>query len=255
MKLSSDHQHLTLANIKQYLSAYFGNFAKNKNVGSKNKLKRFKENENFENVFQPTREEVVGGEFALKGKWKQDFFKNDNPLIIELGCGKGEYSVGLAERYPNKNFVGIDIKGARFWRGAKTAVESEMYNVAFVRTQIELIDHIFGEGEVDEIWITFPDPQIKYKRTKHRMTNASFLDLYKKILQPTGVVNLKTDSEFMHGYTLGLLHGLGHDVLYANHNVYKNEGSPNEVTAIQTFYEKQYLEINKAITYIRFKIN
>lgn len=237
------------------MSAYFGNFAKNKKVGSKNKLKRFKENENFDNVFQPTREEVVGGAFLLKGNWKKEFFKNDNPLIIELGCGKGEYSVGLAERYPEKNFVGIDIKGARFWRGAKTAVESGMNNVAFVRTQIELIDHIFSENEVDEIWITFPDPQIKYKRTKHRMTNAAFLDLYKKILQPAGIVNLKTDSEFMHGYTLGLLHGLGHEVLYANHDIYKNEGSPEVVTAIQTFYEKQYLEVNKPITYIRFKIN
>jgi tRNA (guanine-N7-)-methyltransferase len=147
-------------------------------VGSKNKLKRFKENETFDNVFQPTREEVVGGEFPLKGKWNSVFFKNDNPIIIELGCGKGEYSVGLAERYPDKNFVGIDIKGARFWRGAKTAVDEGMRNVAFVRTQIELINFIFAENEIDEIWITFPDPQIKYKRTKHRMTNSEFLQLY-----------------------------------------------------------------------------
>jgi tRNA (guanine-N7-)-methyltransferase len=223
-------------------------------LGSKNKLKRFAENESFANVFQPTREEVVNDSFPLKGKWNADFFGNDNPLIIELGCGKGEYSIGLAEKYPDRNFIGIDIKGARFWRGAKTAVESGMNNVAFVRTQIELIDHIFAEHEVDEIWITFPDPQIKYKRTKHRMTNSSFLKLYKKILKAEGVVNLKTDSEFMHGYTLGLLHGEGHEVLYANHNIYKNAGSPSEVTGIQTFYEKQYLEINKAITYIRFKI-
>lgn len=126
-------------------------------MGSKNKLKRFKENETFNNVFQPTREEVVGNEFPLLGKWNLDFFKNDNPIIIELGCGKGEYSVGLAERYPDKNFVGIDIKGARFWRGAKTAVDEGMHNVAFVRTQIELINHIFADGEVSEIWITFPD--------------------------------------------------------------------------------------------------
>lgn len=223
-------------------------------MGSKNKLKRFKENETFNNVFQPTREEVVGDLFPLRGKWNSEFFKNENSLVLELGCGKGEYSVGLAERYPNKNFVGIDIKGARFWRGAKTAVETGLHNVAFIRTQIELINHIFVENEVDEIWITFPDPQIKYKRTKHRMTNSEFLQLYKKILKKDGVVNLKTDSEFMHGYTLGLLHGEGHEVLYANHNVYVNEGSPEEVTAFQTFYEKQYLEINKAITYIRFKI-
>lgn len=223
-------------------------------MGSKNKLKRFKENETFENVFQPTREEVVNNHFLLKGKWNANFFKNSNPIIIELGCGKGEYTIELAQRYPDKNFIGIDIKGARFWRGAKTAVESQLKNVAFVRTQIELIDFIFAQKEVAEIWITFPDPQIKYKRTKHRMTNTSFLQLYKQILSPEGVIHLKTDSEFMHGYTLGLLHGEGHEVLYANHDVYKNEGAPKEVTEIQTFYEKQYLELNKPITYIRFKI-
>ncbi len=231
------------------------NFAQNKlEVGSKNKLKRFKENETFTNVFQPTREEVVGDQFPLKGKWSSEFFKNDNPIVLELGCGKGEYSVGLAERFPEKNFVGIDIKGARFWRGAKTAVESGMNNVAFVRTQIELINHIFAENEVSEIWITFPDPQIKYKRTKHRMTNSEFLNNYKKILKPKGLMHLKTDSEFMHGYTLGLLHGEGHEVIYANHNIYKNEGAPAEVTGIQTFYESQYLEVNKPITYIQFRI-
>ena len=223
-------------------------------MGSKNKLKRFKENETFANVFQPTREEVVGGEFSLKGKWRSDFFKNDNPVVLELGCGKGEYSVGLAKLNPNKNFIGIDIKGARFWRGAKTAIEENMGNVAFLRTQIELIEHCFAKDEVDEIWITFPDPQIKYKRTKHRMTNAEFLENYKKVLKPNGLMHLKTDSEFMHGYTLGLLHGAGHEVIYANHNVYKNEGAPKEVTSIQTFYEGQYLEINKAITYIQFRI-
>jgi tRNA (guanine-N7-)-methyltransferase len=223
-------------------------------VGSKNKLRRFKENETFGNVLQPTREEAVAGNFPLKGKWNSDFFKKNQPIVLELGCGKGEYSVGLAERYPDKNFIGIDIKGARFWRGAKTAVDNGLTNVGFLRTQIELIDYFFADGEVSEIWITFPDPQIKYKRTKHRLTNSEFLQLYKKILQPDGIVNLKTDSEFMHGYTLGLLHGEGHEVLYANHNVYKNEGSPEAVTAIQTFYEKQYLEHNKPITYIQFKI-
>jgi len=235
---------------------YFANFTKNLNlvVGSKNKLKRFRENETFGNVLQPTREEAVAGDFELKGKWNSEFFKNDNPIVLELGCGKGEYSVGLAARYPENNFIGIDIKGARFWRGAKTAVEQGLHNVGFLRTQIELLEHFFEEGEVAEIWITFPDPQIKYKRTKHRLTNSEFLQRYKKILGPNGVVNLKTDSEFMHGYTLGLLHGEGHEVIYANHNVYRNEGSPEVVTAIQTFYEQQYLEQNKAITYIKFKI-
>tara|TARA_B000000460_G_scaffold228652_1_gene185075 strand:- start:239 stop:913 length:675 start_codon:yes stop_codon:yes gene_type:complete len=223
-------------------------------VGSKNKLKRFKENETFSNVIQPTREEITNKEFHLKGKWAKEFFKNDLPIVLELGCGKGEYSVGLAKMYPEKNFLGIDIKGARFWRGAKTAVEEEMNNVGFLRTQIELIDLIFAENEVDEIWITFPDPQIKYKRTKHRLTNTEFLQKYKKILKPDGVVNLKTDSEFMHGYTLGLLHGEGHEILHANHDVYKNEYSPEEVVGIQTFYENQYLEENKKITYIKFRV-
>lgn len=223
-------------------------------MGSKNKLKRFKENETFDNVFQPNRDELTQGTFSLKGKWNEMIFKNKNPLVLELGCGKGEYSIALAKKYPDKNFIGIDIKGARFWRGAKTAVEEGIDNVAFLRIQIELIAYAFAEGEVDEIWITFPDPQIKYKRTKHRLTNSEFLERYKKILKPEGVVNLKTDSEFLHGYTLGLLHGAGHEVLYANHNVYKHEGSPEEVTEIQTFYELQFLEQNKPITYIRFKI-
>ncbi|MEJ2114450.1 MAG: tRNA (guanosine(46)-N7)-methyltransferase TrmB [Flavobacteriaceae bacterium] len=223
-------------------------------MGSKNKLKRFKENETFANVFQPTREELVNQDFAIKGYWNEKVFKNSNPLVLELGCGKGEYSVGLAQKYPKKNFIGIDIKGARFWRGAKTAIEENISNVAFLRTQIELIEQAFEKNEVDEIWITFPDPQIKYKRTKHRLTNSDFLNKYKKILKPDGIINLKTDSEFMHGYTLGLLHGLGYEILYANHNVYRQEGSPEEVTSIQTFYESQYLEQNKPITYIRFKV-
>lgn len=222
-------------------------------MGSKNKLKRFKENETFKNVIQPTREEITKGSFSKKGKWNE-FFGNDNPLVLELGCGKGEYTIGMAKQNKNKNFIGIDIKGARFWRGAKTAIEENVTNAAFLRTQIELIDGLFAPHEVSEIWITFPDPQIKYKRTKHRLTNEVFLEKYKSILKEDGVVNLKTDSEFMHGYTLGLLHGKGYEVLYANHDIYKNEGSPKEVLEIQTFYEKQYLEKGKPITYIKFRI-
>lgn len=222
-------------------------------MGSKNKLKRFKENETFTNVVQPTREDVMAG-FEHKGKWAS-FFGNNNPIVLELGCGKGEYTVGLAQINPNKNHIGIDIKGARFWRGAKTALEENLDNVAFLRSQIELVDHLFAEGEVSEIWITFPDPQIKYKRTKHRMTNPGFLERYKKILVPGGLINLKTDSEYMHGYTLGLLQGLGYEIVYANHDVYKNEGAPSDVLKIQTFYENQYLEKGKPITYIQFRIS
>lgn len=224
-------------------------------MGSKNKLKRFKDNEKFKNVIQPSREEVVNANFKLKGHWNRKYFNNNNPIVVELGCGKGEYSIGLAEKYKDKNFVGIDIKGARFWRGAKTAIEQHMENVAFVRTQIELVDKIFGTNEVSEIWITFPDPQIKYKRTKHRMTNLEFLSKYKDILKDNGLIHLKTDSEFMHGYTLGLLEGLGHDILYSHHDIYVNHKAPKDVVGIQTFYEKQYLDKGKAITYLKFKLN
>lgn len=222
-------------------------------MGSKNKLKRFKENEGFDNVIQPNRDALTNGGFELKGRWAAHF-KNENPIVLELGCGKGEYTIGLARQNNNKNFIGVDIKGARLWRGAKTALVENLTNVAFLRTQIELVDVLFAKNEVSEIWITFPDPQIKYKRTKHRMTNEDFLKKYKHILKEEGPVHLKTDSEFMHGYTLGILHGLGLEIIYANHDVYKNEGSPKEVLEIQTFYEKQYLEQKKPITYIKFRI-
>jgi tRNA (guanine-N7-)-methyltransferase len=224
-------------------------------LGSKNKLKRFKENETFSNVIQPTREEVLNNTLRLKGNWNRDFFKNENPIVLELGCGKGEYSVNLAVMFPEKNFLGIDIKGARFWRGAKTALAEKINNVGFLRTKIELVDFIFDENEIDEIWITFPDPQIKYKRTKHRMTNPDFLNKYKKILKPNGMVHLKTDSEYMHGYTLGLLEGLGITIEYAHHDLYSTTNVPKEVTAIQTHYESQYLAINKKITYLRFNFS
>ena len=224
-------------------------------MGSKNKLKRFKENETFSNVIQPKREDVLNNTLMLKGNWNRNFFKNENSIVLELGCGKGEYSVNLATMFPEKNFLGIDIKGARFWRGAKTALAEKINNVGFLRTQIELVDCVFDENEVDEIWITFPDPQIKYKRTKHRMTNPDFLNKYKKILKPNGMVHLKTDSEYMHGYTLGLLQGLGLTIEYAHHDVYGTTNAPKEVTDIQTYYESQYLAINKKITYLRFNFS
>ncbi len=223
-------------------------------MGSKNKLKRFKENETFENVFQPKREELTDGNFKNKGNWNKDIFKNDNPIVLELGCGKGEYSVATARMYPERNFIGIDIKGARFWRGAKTALEEGLDNVFFIRTQIELITYLFAAQEVSEIWITFPDPQIKYKRTKHRMTNPEFLAKYKSILGEPGLMHLKTDSEFMHGYTLGLLEGIGAEILYAHHDLYINDYSPKEAVEIQTFYEGQYLAQGKKITYIKWRL-
>lgn len=222
----------------------------------KNKIKRFAENKTFHNVVQPTREEMINS-FPLKGKWNSDFFKNDNPIVLELGCGKGEYSVGLAQKFPDKNFIGIDIKGARFWKGAKTAIEQNMFNVGFLRTQIELVDHAFAENEVSEIWITFPDPQIKFKRTKHRLTHPEMLRKYHHILKPGGLVHLKTDSEFLHGYTHGIIQMEGHKVHISNHNIYNPDNTelPTEVTGIQTFYEQMFLNENKNITYIRFSLN
>ncbi len=222
-------------------------------MGSKNKLRRFNDNARFSNVIQPGRDELLADAFAHKGQWRR-FFGNDHPIVLELGCGKGDYTLALARRNPDTNYIGIDIKGARLWRGAKTALEEPLPNVAFLRTHIELLDRAFGPGEVDEIWITFPDPQIKFKRTKHRMTNLDFLERYSRFLAPDGRIHLKTDSEFMHGYTLGLLHGRGKRVLYANHDIYRLGGAPEEATQIQTFYEKQYLQQGKAITYLAFSL-
>ena len=224
-------------------------------MGSKNKLKRFKENENFDNVFQPSREELLSGNFKFKGGWAKNVFNNSNPITLELGCGKGEYSVELARQNPDVNFIGIDIKGARFWRGAKTAVENNIDNVKFIRAQIELVEYLFEKNEISEIWITFPDPQITFKRTKHRLTNLEFLDKYKRILNKDGFINLKTDSEFLHGYTLGLLNAQkSAEILYSNHDIYKRSGSPKEATEIKTHYEKLFLNNDKAITFIKFKI-
>ena len=222
-------------------------------MGSKNKLKRFKENEIFHNVIQPDRDELEKDLFYLKGSWNKLYFKNDKPIVLELGCGKGEYTIHLANLNPQKNFIGIDIKGARFWRGAKTALEDKMNNVAFVRAQIELIDRLFAPQEVKEIWITFPDPQIKYKRTKHRLTNPSFLEHYQNILFTDGFVHLKTDSEFLHGYTLGVLNDDKYEVCYAHHDIYNNSYAPEQAISVQTFYEKMYLDQNKPISYIKFK--
>lgn len=225
-------------------------------MGGKNKLARFAENKILPNVIQPTREEALKG-FPLKGKWREEVFKNDNPIVLELGCGKGEYTVGLAKAFPNKNFVGIDIKGARFWFGAKEAVNDGLNNAVFLRTQIELVDYFFGENEVDEIWITFPDPQIKYKRTKHRLTHPDFFERYRKFLKPDGTIHLKTDSEFLHGYTLGLLQGLGYEIISAHHDIY---GAPEYdpktplLREIKTYYEGLFSAKGKTITYIKFRI-
>mgnify|MGYP001345114195 FL=1 len=222
-------------------------------MGSKNKLKRFKENLNFTNLFQPSRDNLIEKNFELRGKWNL-FFKNDNPIVLELGCGKGEYTTELAKLNPNKNYIGIDIKGARIWKGAKESIQNNLNNVCFIRTQIELIDKIFCNQELSEIWITFPDPQQKIQRKKHRLTNVVFMSMYKKILKKGGEVNLKTDSEFLHGYTLGIIEGMGIDPIFSNHDIYSNNNAPKEALEIKTFYEKKFID-SKKITFLKFKFD
>ncbi len=217
----------------------------------KDKLRRFAENETFDNMFQMKYEDVKDG-FYLKGKWREEFFKNDNPLVLELGCGKGEYTVGLAKQYPNKNFIGIDIKGARMWRGCKTSVDEKINNVAFVRTHIQVLDMYFAENEVSEIWITFPDPQLK--KPNKRLTSPRFLDLYSKFLIEKGIIHLKTDSQELYDYTLNeVLLAQKKTILLSTNNLY--ESNINEdVISIRTFYENIYINQGKPITYLKFQI-
>ncbi len=218
----------------------------------KNKLARFAENETFANLFQLTYEQITKEGFALKGKWNKEFFKNDNPIVLELGCGKGEYTVGLAKKYPNKNFIGIDIKGARLWRGCKTSNEDKMTNVAFVRTHIQMIESYFAQNEVSEIWITFPDPQLK--KPNKRLTCERFLSLYKNILKSEGIVHLKTDSQELYEFTKDeVLIPTKREILYNTNDLY-NSDFKEDVIEIQTFYEAMYLKIGKPITYLKFKL-
>ena len=206
----------------------------------------------FSNVFQPTFEDLKSG-FSIKGKWKSAVFKNDNPLVVELGCGKGEYSLGLSRKYPDKNFLGVDVKGARMWKGASDANNEGISNVAFLRTRIEFIEYCFAKSEIDEIWITFPDPQIKKKRAKNRLTHPVFLERYSNILQDNGLIHLKTDSQFLHGYTLGIIEGHQHHLEDAEHDIY-NAVLKRENMEIKTHYEKLFLEKNIPISYLRFRL-
>lgn len=222
----------------------------------KDKLKRFGDIKEWKNVFEVDRKSLLK-EGSMQGKWNDIVFCNDNPIVLELGCGHGDYTLALAEREPNKNYIGIDIKGARLWKGAKYAKENMLSNVVFLRTEIELLDEIFVKDEIDEIWITFPDPQILYRRAKHRLTHHSFLLLYTKILRKEGFVHLKTDDFFLHGYTLGLLNGLGCNIEVANHDLYHRVSHKidKEAMQIQTYYEKKYLAKGNKISYIKFTID
>lgn len=211
----------------------------------KDKLRRFAEIETFANVYQ-----LEEGK-PLKGKWATEHFKNNNPVVLELACGKGEYSVNLAQLFPDKNFIGVDYKGNRIWRGAKTAIEEGINNVAFLRIQIENLLDYFGEAEIDEIWITFPDPQPQISREKKRLTFPAFLNKYKQILTPGGCVNLKTDNDQLYAYTCEKVEELGLKVSKNTNHLYTSE-FVSDVLSIKTYYEKKYLLHDKNINYIQF---
>ena len=218
----------------------------------KNKLAKFSKMLEFEHVIQVPFHIIEKNDFYLKGKWASDFFLNENPVILELGCGKGEYTVQLAEKFPDINFVGVDIKGARMYTGAKQALEKGLKNVAFLRTNIELTTLFFSKEEISEIWLTFPDPQMK--KTRKRLTSSSFLERYRQFLKPNGIVHLKTDSKFQFTYTSTLAHLNHFEILAETDNLYES-ALLDETLAIKTFYEKQWLARGITIKYIAFRLN
>lgn len=219
----------------------------------KRKLVRFAELETFSNVIQPKQEEYFHDQYLLKGKWSSEYFKNQNPLILELGCGKGEYTIGLAEKYPQINFIGIDIKGDRLWRGGKTSIEKGLKNVAFLRLSIEYISFLFAENEISEIWITFPDPQPNKPKTKKRLTSPAFLDRYQKIIIPKGIIHLKTDNAGLFEYTVEVLKERNHAILFITRDLHKSNIT-DDILSIRTYYENIYLKKETPICYLNFTL-
>jgi tRNA (guanine-N7-)-methyltransferase len=222
-------------------------------VAQYNKLERFAQMKTMPNVVQYHFGNLKQGFHPLRGNWAKDFFKNNNPVVLELGCGKGEYTVGLAKRFPEKNFIGVDIKGARMFIGAMQALEGKLGNAAFLRTRIDFINALFGPGEIDEIWITFPDPQ--KEKPRKRLTSPLFLKRYAHLLKPGGIINLKTDSVLMHEYTLGIIKEEGCTQLHASNDIYNTVKDPDHVLrTIQTTYEKRFLGMGMAITHVSFQL-
>jgi tRNA (guanine-N7-)-methyltransferase len=219
------------------------------------KLEKFAELETFTNCYKFFFDNLQEG-FALKGRWQGEQFHNTNPLLLELGCGKGEYTIGLARHHPEKNYIGVDIKGNRIWTGAKQAIEQKLSNVAFLRTRIDFIDHCFEAGEVDEIWITFPDPQPQSTRARSRLTHPLFINRYKKFLKPGGLVHLKTDSTSLYEYTLEVINALKLPLVWHTNDLYKNcPTDRQELVSIKTYYEKLFTDKGEDIKYICFKLN
>lgn len=229
-------------------------------MSSKNKLFKFKENETFRCLVQPATEEIFQKDHPLKGNWGKTMFGNDNPIVLELGCGKGEYTIALAERHPDKNYIGVDIKGARLWKGAKYATEHNLPNVAFLRIRIEFIESLFAKNEVSEIWVTFADPQVH--KPRKRLTSELFLSRYKNFLNignddtETGTIHLKTDSQLLHESTLEVIDAGKHRLLEADNDIYgSGRAADDEILSVKTFYEQQFLAQGLPITYLRFKLN
>jgi tRNA (guanine-N7-)-methyltransferase len=222
---------------------------------AKRKLKKFAEVSAFDNCFFLSFEDSRAEGLLLKGKWNTDYFKNDNPIIVELGCGKGEYTVGLAKRFPDKNFIGVDIKGNRIWTGAKTAIENRMNNVAFVRTRIDFIEACFAENEVTEIWITFPDPQPQKSRMRNRLTHTMFINRYRRVVKDGGFVNLKTDNEPFYEFTKETVAENKLKLLDATNDLYADTTQRDEaLTSIKTYYEKKFSDLGFKICYLKFKL-
>lgn len=230
-------------------------------MAQKNKLQKFEEFASFPNSYEnfnmkhPALQDAAGNEIDLRGIWNAVHFKSEAPIILELACGRGEYTVEMARRLPEKHFIGVDIKGARIWKGARIALREKLANAAFLRTRIETIDHFFGPGEVSEIWITFPDPFEKRGKANRRLTSQNFFSRYRNILNPSGLVHLKTDAESLYRYTLEVIHADPRCVIeYAERDIYAGP-LENPLLEIKTYYERMHLEEGRKIGYIRFRIS
>jgi len=226
---------------------------------AKKKIQHFAEMKTFDCVFEPTNDEMLSGEFHLKGRWNAKYFNNAKPITLELGCGKGEYTVELARKYPDRNFIGVDVKGARLWRGSKTADTEELPNVAFLRTKIEFINTFFAPGEVSEIWLTFSDPQPKDRKGTKRLTSELFLERYSKMMNAPKIVHVKTDSTVLYNRTMDSLKNIRHKLLEHTTDLYGEDwdtfsGEQRDILSIKTFYEKKWLSEGKRIHYLKIEL-
>jgi tRNA (guanine-N7-)-methyltransferase len=219
----------------------------------KNKLARWTELGSYDNVIQPEISEISGKDHPVKGKWQNELFKNKNPIVLELGCGKGEYTIGLANRFPDNNFIGIDIKGARLWRGAKTANEQKLPNVAFLRTRIEFINSFFSENEVDEIWITFPDPHPGGRNSNKRLTSPIFLNSYRLFLKEKGLIHLKTDNTELYNFTKTVVNYNNLETVISTNDLYSDK--IDNILSIRTHYEKIFLDAGLKINFLSFRLD